>query len=376
MKTIVIGAGIAGASAAYHLAKNHNEVVMVDKQHQGNATAAGAGIVCPWISRVDNNNWYEIAKRGAKFYPELISQLKQDNETNVGYKKVGALRVSSDPAELDELERKLKDKQKDAPEMGDIERIDSERARELFPPLNNNLEAIYLSGAARVDGRLLRDALKRAAQKHGAKLISGGAELIQEDKHVKGITVNGDVIHSDSVIVAAGTWAPSLLKPLGVDLKIEPQRGQIAHIKLPETDTSSWPVVLPQTGHYMLAFDDSRVVTGATRETGSGFDYRRTFGGIFEVMNEALTLAPGLIDGTLEEMRIGFRPMGPDISPLLGPIEPFENVVLANGLGASGLTMGPYIGNLAASIIMGKTSDIDLSPYDPMRAAAFRNSFY
>ncbi|QKY68767.1 FAD-binding oxidoreductase [Lentibacillus sp. CBA3610] len=376
MKVIIIGSGIVGASAAYHLAKNNIEVVMVDKQHQGNATAAGAGIVCPWISRQEDNNWYEIAKRGAKFYPELIAQLSNDGVTGAGYKKVGALRVSSDSDVLDKLAGQLKEKQKDAPEMGDFEKVDSEKARELFPPLNDNLEAIYLSGAARVDGRMLRDALKRAAQKHGATLVNGAAELISRNNDIKGVTVNGEDIYADSVIIAAGAWSPALLTPLGLDLKIEPQRGQIAHISMTEADTSNWPVILPQTGHYMLAFDDSRVVAGATRETGSGFDYRMTAGGVSEVMDEALTVAPGLNDGTLQEVRIGFRPMGPDISPLLGFVEPFDNMVMVNGLGASGLTIGPYAGKLAASIMMEEGLDFNLSPYDPMRAIAVESSFH
>lgn len=370
INVVIIGSGIVGASAAYHLAKRNISVTVIDKQHEGNATAAGAGIVCPWISRTEDENWYEIAKRGAEFYPELITYLNEDGEMNTGYKKVGALRVSSDSDELDRLADQLKEKQKDAPEMGNFVKVDSEKARDLFPSLSDELEAIYLSGAARVDGRLLRDALMRGAQKYGAELLNGEAELIWESTRVKGAAVNGETVYVDAVIVTAGAWAPLLLKPLGIHLKIEPQRGQIAHVKLTETDTSSWPVVLPGTGHYMLAFDDSRVVAGATRETGSGFDYRRTTGGVSEVMNEALSVAPGLCDGTLEEVRIGFRPIGPDVAPLLGFVQPFDNMVLANGLGASGLTIGPYAGKLAASIMMEEPIDLDISPYDPMRAVA------
>ncbi|MTW87912.1 FAD-dependent oxidoreductase [Virgibacillus dakarensis] len=373
MKVIVIGNGIVGASAAYYLAKKDNtEVIMIDEEHKGRATSAGAGIVCPWISRVEDNNWYQIAKDGARFYPTLISQLENDGEADVGYKKVGALCVSSDSEKLDRVENIVKNKQKNAPEMGDIVRVNAEEARALFPPLNEKLEAIFLSGAARVDGSLLRNALKRAALKHEAKFINGMAKLIQKNEQVKGVMVNGETIHADFIIIATGAWAPSLLEPLGMELNVEPQRGQIAHIKLLDTDTSNWPVILPQTSHYMLAFDDSRVVAGATREMGSGFDYHTTIGGLSEVMSEALDVAPGISDGELHEVRIGFRPMGPDILPLLGPIDSFENVIMANGLGASGLTMGPYVGKLAASIVVDEEIGLDLSPYNPMRAIAIK----
>lgn len=371
MKVIVIGGGVVGASAAYYLAKNETEVILIDEEHQGNATSAGAGIVSPWGSD-RSGNWYEVAKRGARFYPSLIADLEADGETNVGYKKVGSLYVSADEDELAVIEEKLLARKEDAPEMGDIVRLTAEEARELFPPLHEELAAVFVSGAARVDGRFLRDAMKRAAEKHGARVVSGGANLIYDKNNVTGAIVNGEEILADSVIVAAGAWAPDLLAPLGIDLHVEPQRGQIAHIKLPNADTSNWPVVSPRSSHYMLAFDDSRVVAGATRETGSGFDYRLTAGGVHEVLSEALAVAPGLDAGTLEEVRIGMRPMGPDLSPIIGTVDQIKGMVLANGLGPSGLTMGPYIGTLAAKLAKGEQVDVDLEPYSPKHSISIK----
>jgi D-amino-acid dehydrogenase len=368
MKVIVIGSGIVGASSAYHLVKKNIDVVLVDKHHKGNATDAGAGIVNPWMSKTNNTNWYQLVRRGAKYYPELVAQLKEDGETNTGYKKVGALGVSLNPEEMDRMMLNLEKKYEEAPEMGTFKRMSGSEAKELFPPLNEDFEAVYVSGGARVDGRLLRDALKRAAEKNGATVVQGEAELVNEEESIKGVRVNGDIIYADSVIATGGAWAPALLEPLGLQLKVMPQRGQIAHLRLPDTDTSDWPLLVPQKGHYMLAFEGSKVVVGATRENKSGFDYRITAGGMAEIMDEALSVAPGLKNGTLEKIRVGFRPMGPDMAPLLGSVQPFENLILANGLGASGLTMGPYVGSLAGALAMKEDVGIDLKPYDPMRA--------
>lgn len=373
MKVIVIGSGIVGASAAYHLAKNNTEVILIDKGHKGAATVAGAGIVCPWISNVENDEWYKIAKTGAQYYPELISQLKEDNEEDTGYKKVGALCVRSKSKELDAIEKEVKAKREDAPEIGDIERLVAEEAREKFPPLNDELGAVFISGAARVDGGLLRDAMRNAAQKHGTEIVYGEAALIQEGGEVTGVKINNEIINADEVLITAGAWAPHLLAPLGIDLAVEPQRGQIAHIKLPNTDTSDWPVVLPSGSHYMLAFDDARVVAGATRETRSGFNYRTTVEGVQEVVTEALAVAPSLAKGTIQEVRIGFRPMGPDVLPLLGKVDHLKGVTLATGLGASGLTMGPYVGRLAATIIKGEEVNLDLAAYHPGRAITYKD---
>ena len=67
-------------------------------------------------------------------------------------------------------------------------------------------------------------------------------------------------------------------------------------------------MILPPGSHYLLAFDESVVVAGATRESGSGFDYRVTAAGQMEVLTEALRVAPGLATATIIETRVGFRP--------------------------------------------------------------------
>lgn len=366
-KIIVIGSGIVGSSTAYHLAKTGAQVVIVDKLHEGQATTAGAGIVCPWISNVEDQDWYSLAREGACYYPSLIEQLEKDGEKELGYRMVGALAVSTDEEELNQIENKVRERRMETVEVGEITRLTTEEARRLFPPLRKDLAAVHVTGAARVDGQLLRNALIRAAMKNGGLQYNGVARLEVVGGAVTGVHVNNEYILADSIVMTAGAWAPELLSPFGIEIPVSPQKGQIAHLKLPGTDTSQWPVILPhQSDHYIICFDDSRVLVGATRETGSGFDYRVTAGGIKEVMEEALSVAPGLSDSTFHEMRIGFRPAGPSALPLLGVIPSIDNLVIATGLGASGLTMGPYIGKLAAKLSMKEKIKLDINPYNPL----------
>jgi D-amino-acid dehydrogenase len=125
--------------------------------------------------------------------------------------------------------------------------------------------------------------------------------------------------------------------------------------------------VLPPGSHYLLAFDDSRVVAGATRESGVGFDYRVTASGQAEVLAEALHVAPGLATATIVETRVGFRPVGPGVRPLLGPVQGMAGLVIGNGLGAAGLTIGPFAGRVLADVALGREPPLDLAPYDPLR---------
>ena len=171
----------------------------------------------------------------------------------------------------------------------------------------------------------------------------------------------GKTIEAEVVVVAAGAWAPAMLAPTGVRVAVAPQRGQILHLRRPPIDTARWPVLMPLNSYYLLAFEDSRVVVGATRETGSGFDYRVTAAGVAEVLNAGLAVAPGLASWTLDEIRIGFRPTALDEVPKLGPVPGTDNLFIGNGLGPSGLTMGPYCGSLLAEAVLGK--DIDFTRF-------------
>jgi D-amino-acid dehydrogenase len=72
MRIAVVGAGRLGASTAYHLAAAGAEVVLVDDVSEGRATAAGAGIICPWPSLIEDPAWYMLASAGARYYPRLM----------------------------------------------------------------------------------------------------------------------------------------------------------------------------------------------------------------------------------------------------------------------------------------------------------------
>ena len=360
MKVVVVGAGVLGASTAYHLARAGCEVTVIDRAEAGRATAAGAGIICPWGSPIEDAASYALLAGGARYYPQFVAMLAADGEPDVGYAAVGGLYVPKEARELDAVEARVRARGKAWP-VGEVERLSADEAQALFPPLRSEQPALYVSGGARVDGRRLARALQRACVRHRAQFETGSAELMVHNHRAVGVRVAGKGIEAEVVVVAGGAWAPAMLAPTGVRLAVAPQRGQILHLRRPPIDTARWPVLMPLNSYYLLAFEDSRVVVGATRETGSGFDYRVTAAGVAEVLNAGLAVAPGLASWTLDEIRIGFRPTALDEVPKLGPVPGTGNLFIGNGLGPSGLTMGPYCGSLLAEAVLGK--DIDFTRF-------------
>jgi D-amino-acid dehydrogenase len=363
MDVIVVGVGILGASTAYHLARAGCTVTMVDRADEGRATAAGAGIVSPWGSPTVDEPYYALLAHGARYYPRLVEMLAEDGEYDLGYAKVGGLYVASDPADLDAAERRARARAVNAPEAGSIERLSPADARRAFPPLRQDQPGLFVSGGARVDGRRIGAAMQRAAVKHGARLINGSAELVMRGSRAVGVRVDGALIEADIVIATAGAWAADFLAPARVRLGVAPQRGQIIHLRLPGTETAHWSILQPLNSYYLLAFEDARVVIGASRETGSGFDYRLTAAGVAEVLNAGLAIAPGLAAWTLHEIRIGFRPLADDHRPKLGRAPGVDNLIIGNGLGPSGLSMGPFSGAELARLALGKATEFALDPY-------------
>ncbi|HEX3350159.1 MAG TPA: FAD-binding oxidoreductase [Acetobacteraceae bacterium] len=367
MKIVIVGAGIFGASVAYHAAREGADAVLVDREDEGRATQAGAGIVCPWGSKLDHPADYALLEGGGRYYPTLVAALAEVGETDLSYARVGALFAPDDRAELDRVELTIRRRAGNAPEVGHVERLAPVEARKMFPPLREDLEVLHVSGGARVNGRKVSAALARAAAAHGARRITGAAALIREGGRVAGVRVGAETFPADAVVVAAGAWASELLAPLGVAAGVQPQRGQIVHLRRPGTDTSRWPTIQPINSYYLLAFEDSRVVVGASREFGSGFDHRLTAAGVSGVLNAGLNTAPGLADWTIEEIRIGFRPLADDARPVIGRAPGVAGLFIANGLGPSGLTMGPYAGSLLAQAVLGRATEIDLAAFDPGR---------
>jgi D-amino-acid dehydrogenase len=99
-KIIVVDAGIVGAACAYTAAGLGAEFVLVDAALPGRATAAGAGIICPWSARADDPDRYALSCAAAREYPALIEELASAGQTDTGYRQVGALILDGDSDRL------------------------------------------------------------------------------------------------------------------------------------------------------------------------------------------------------------------------------------------------------------------------------------
>jgi D-amino-acid dehydrogenase len=370
--TVVVGGGILGSAAAYCLAGAGCAVTLVDNQDTGFATAAGAGIISPGTSTRPPPPFYPLAFAAAAYYPELVAELGADGVAETGFETPGLIFVATSPAEddrLEEIERLVEARKAAGVTMiGEISRLGESETRSLFPPIAAGTTAVHTSGGSRVNGRVFLGALREGIRRRGGTVIRDRG-LVRAEKSTGrwSVDVAGEHLDADLVICATGAWTYAWDGNGSIPVPVQPQRGQILHLDVPSVSTRDWPVIVGFSSYYMLTFGENRVVAGATRETGAGFDYRVTASGQAELLAEALRVAPGLSAASVVETRIGFRPASPDGLPIFGPAPGSPNGFVATGLGASGLTLGPYVGSLIAGMARGETPPIGVSAFSPGR---------
>jgi D-amino-acid dehydrogenase len=372
---VVIGGGLLGVATAYHLVRGGVKTLLVDRGDPGRATDAGAGILSPETNSRDPDPWVQFAIRAVAYYSTLLGHLEADDAGETGYAQCGLLVVAATDDErgafaaaraqiLNRRERR------GGPPQENLHEVSPSDARRMFPPLAAVQGAIFYRGGARVDGRLLSRAVRAAAERHGLSVQQGSVDRLMLTSHrVNGVVIGGDTVSAKVVAITGGAWSNAFGAQLGIRIPVAPQRGQIIHLRNAQVSTADWPIVSAFHGHYMVPWPDSRVVVGATRETGSGFDPRLTAAGVREVLDEALRVAPGLADWEIHEMRVGLRPLSEDGQPVLGPVPGIEGVYIATGHGPTGLQLGPYSGKATADLMLGRPSDIDLTPFGVARFA-------
>jgi D-amino-acid dehydrogenase len=315
--------------------------------------------------------YYELGRRAAEYYPALLDALPR----RAGYQRCGMLVVAADADEERAFEAfapRAIERQRaaaDTPESDAMREIGASEARDLFPPLALVRRALWNPRGARVDGREITSALHEAALARGVQRVKGSVErILTEESGASHRTVTGVIAEDERhdapvVVVAGGSWTPALASALGVNARVTPQRGQIAHLVLAGADSGPWPMVSGFHDHYLVAWPGGRVAAGATREIGSGFDPRATAAGVREVLDEALRLAPGLAPATLLEVRVGLRPLSADGLPILGPVPGYAGLWLATGHGPAGLTLGPLSGKLVAEAAIGGARESSLDAF-------------
>lgn len=353
-KIAIVGAGIVGSTAAYYLSKNPQLELTVFDHGQGQATKAAAGIISPWFSKRRNKAWYRMARLGADFYQDLIADLAKDGADTSFYKQTGVYLLKKKEGRLQELADLARGRREESPLIGDLQVLGQEQVQETFPGLQGFDQLLYASGGARVEGSLLTASMLKAS---GAELV---AEKVKLEQTAHSYCLGGQVF--DAVILATGAWLADLLGPLGYQVDVRPQKGQLRDFEL-DAQTDDYPVVMPEGELDIIPFSNGKISVGASHENDQGFDLTVDEQILNQLQQEAETYLPSLAAAAIIKERVGTRAYTSDFSPFFGQVPGLGQVYAASGLGSSGLTTGPLIGYQLAQLAVGGEGQLDPADY-------------
>ena len=349
-KVAIIGAGIVGATAAYYLAKEADLEVTVFDHGQGQATKAAAGIISPWFSKRRNKAWYKMARLGADFYVDLLTDLEKSGQEIDFYHRSGVFLLKKDESKLEELYQLALQRREESTLIGQLAILDQASANELFPGLQGFDRLLYASGGARVDGQILVTRLLEASHVNLVK------EKVTLTPLPSGYQIGEEMF--DQVILATGAWLGDILEPLGYEVDVRPQKGQLRDYQLTK-DMKSYPVVMPEGEWDLIPFSGGKLSLGATHENDMGFDLTVDEPLLQQMEEAALPYYPALAEATTIGERVGIRAYTRDFSPFFGQVPGLAGVYVAGGLGSSGLTTGPIIGYHLAQLVQDKELTLD-----------------
>ncbi len=357
-KVAIVGAGIVGATAAYYLSKETDiEVTVFDHGH-GQATKAAAGIISPWFSKRRNKVWYKMARLGADFYVDLLADLEKSGQKVDFYQRSGVFLLKKDESKLEELYQLALQRRDESSLIGELAILDQESASKLFPGLKGFERLLYASGGARVDGQLLVSRLLDASQ---VKVVNKEVSLTPL---LSGYQIDNQIF--DQVILSTGAWLGHILEPLGYEVDVRPQKGQLRDYQV-DLDMASYPVVMPEGEWDLIPFPGGKLSLGATHENDMGFDLTVDKNLLQQMAEAANPFYPSLKDAVLSGERVGIRAYTSDFSPFFGQVPNLSGVYTASGLGSSGLTTGPIIGYHLAQMLQGRKGVLDPADYPTER---------
>ena len=348
---VIIGAGVQGASLAFHLAKAGARPVVLDRPGVTNATGRSSGLVRMHYDLPENaalafrsfrvfRDWGEIVGGECGFTrtgflqlvpPELAGHLRANVRMQAGLGIPTLLVDAEDVARL-------------APEMvvDDIEHAAYEPESGYADPAG--AAAALLTATRELGGTVRQTACAEAV-------------LTQGDRVVGVRTSEGD-IGADDLVLAAGAWSAQLAAGVGLTLPIRSWVHDTAYVVRPAgfgpvpafIDFGRAMYARPEGRHLILVgLEDDNPVRDTPDEVHRGAD------GFTDRAVERITgRLPGLAEGGLHSANYGVDGITPDQQPIIGPAGPIgpEGLWLDCGFSGTGFKTAPAVGESLARMIL------------------------
>jgi glycine oxidase len=356
----IAGAGVIGSAIAYELAARGARVRVLDGRGPGGgATRASAGILAPYIEGHDRT-LLALGLRSLGIYDEFLAAVTSDAGQTVEYERKGTIQVAVTLDEANALKRTARVLGNARVEHQLLGAADVRRKEPGVTP--EAVAGLEIPGQGYIAAGDLTRTLVAAAMRHGA-IFDVGAAVAVEGGVAARVRTADEIIESDAVIIAAGSWSAGVEGVTAAPEALKPIRGQLLQLRMPERPASH---VIWGPDCYLVPRRDGVVLVGATVED-VGFDERATTSGVQSLLDGALALMPVLRNAVFEEVRVGLRPKTRDELPAVGASSTMPHVFFATGHYRNGVLLAPLTARLVADLVLDGKTDADLALLQPRR---------
>jgi sarcosine oxidase subunit beta len=370
---VVVGAGVVGASVAYHLAaRGWQDIRVLERSAapgDGSTRLATGGYRSLFATPI-NVRLSLLARAKLKAFPDEIG-------IDPGYRATGYLWLATNHEQMKALRRvqalHVHEGQTDAAE------IDAAAAAQFNPAvdLSEVRGGVFCSSAGFVEPMRILDGYLAAARRLGVRLECD-SEVVgfrrDANGRIQGVLTRKEVITAEFIINAAGPWAAPLAALAGVELPVTPLRRQVAVTNpfdgLPEDMPMT--IFLGDGFHLRMRSGRALLLLPAPGVPGSPYDTAVDPAWISAVYALARRRVPALRRTVIDESACyaGLYEMSPDKHALLGAAPGCENLLLVNGSSGHGVMHAPALGQLVAEILTdGSARSLDIEALRPSRFA-------
>lgn len=374
-QVIIVGAGVIGSACAYFLSQSGIFVTLIDQGDIGSGTS----------SRCDGNVLAIDKDPGFDSQMALVSQeILHDLADRMGpfeYRRPGSYLVCDNEEEIPLARRWVEAQQAEGLP---FQFLDKEALHQHLPHVASDIPGgLYCGSDSTLNPLLYTQRLAAGAREFGARVLSRlpVAAVTISDGRVLGVELTtGERITADVVVVAAGVWTPALLAPLGVEVPVQPRKGQLL---VSGKGPLFGDAKVMEFGYLMSKFGRERMAPPDVVEQGVALVYEPTTSHNFllgssrefgtwdttpdgevnrTIARRAMRFYPGMKEATIIRSYAGLRPWTPDHFPIVSWVEKVPGLLIAAGHEGDGIGLAAVTGHLVRALIMDHTPPIDPTP--------------
>ena len=402
---VVIGAGIVGASCAWHLQRQGLQVTLIDHELPGQSCSSGnasciatssvipfsyPGMIkkvpgwlldplgpmrirplafpalIPWFWRFWRSSNMQNVEAIASAQADLMRTAFADFDEILNATDSSHLKQAKGAIHFYDTEKEYQQ------ELWQVElrsrlgfeehRLSSSEIKALVPclKLGDGVAIMmpdwhHLTNPAKVTQRIADHCIRNGTRWIQDKVVTASADATG----IKLKTESGQLLEADQLVVAAGAWSNRIADQLDYKVPLIAKRGYHSMIGTPGVELE-YPVMSLSKVFVMTPLENGLRVAGTAEFAGLDAepDYRRAK----VVLKHASRYLDGLNTDDVTEW-MGARPMMSDSLPVISVSPNHQNVFYAFGHGHYGLTQGPTTGRIIADMVSKKTPQDDISAF-------------